>query len=552
MMGQFTRGLKKGLSAKSAGRPLDIRNACNVPAVRDFATPWDLDTPLLRISARDYFTNRSAFGGIHGFGGIGSGKTSGLGRMLAGAFLRAGYGGLVTAVKPEELELWRRYCAEHGRAGSLIVFDENAGFNFLAYELGRQGMNGIGTVVECLMRILEAAKRASPTASQKGGEPFWEDATRQLLRYALPPLYAAHGKVTVPDIIDFISSAPSTAEEVTSAEWQRGSFMYRVMDTAARRPRIPMDAAAMRDALNYWSSQFPRIPEKTRGNIVISVSTALDRFKRGRLQRAFCSKTSIVPEMCFSGAVILLAMPTLTWNEDGAIAQVLFKYMWQRCVLSRNSLEEKHRERPLFQYSDEAQETVSSYDGEFLGMCRGSNCAVASMTQSLPAYFSKIGGDNPRDAAMNLAGKYMTHVYFSNGCAETNEFAAKTCGRVMKRHANYSAGENHGTSYGMNYGTGSNSGSSSSWGNGILPGNTTTNKGSSDNWGENRGQSRGTSTSRGYSESMEYAIEPGDFGRCFKTGGAANNYQVTGIWYRSGETFKASGGNILPVTFSQK
>jgi hypothetical protein len=37
------------------------------------------------------------------------------------------------------------------------------------------------------MRIIEAAKRASPTASQRGGEPFWEDTTRQVLRYAIPP-----------------------------------------------------------------------------------------------------------------------------------------------------------------------------------------------------------------------------------------------------------------------------------------------------------------------------------------------------------------------------
>jgi hypothetical protein len=327
--------------------------------------------------------------------------------------------------------------------------------------------------------------------------------------------------------------------------------MKKIMDAAATRPKVPMDAAALEDTFRYWTAEFPRIPDKTRGNIVISATTVLDRFRHGRLQRAFCSKTTIVPEMSFHGAVTLLAMPTLTWNEDGAIAQVLFKYMWQRAVLTRNSLEQKHRERPLFLFSDESQETVSSYDGEFLGLCRDSKCCVLYMTQSLPAYFSKIGGDNPRDAAMNLAGKFMTHVYFSNGCAETNEHAARSIGKVLKRRANYSAGENRSTNYGMNYGEGDNRGSSTSWGGGMF-GNTTNNKGRSDNWGENRGQSNGTSVSRGYSESMEYAIEPGDFARCFKTGGAANNYQVTGLWFRAGEIFRASGTNVLPVTFSQK
>ena len=52
-------------------------------------------------------------------------------------------------------------------------------------------VEGIGTVTELLMRVLEAAKRASPTASQRGGDGFWDDATRQVLRYTIPALYAA-------------------------------------------------------------------------------------------------------------------------------------------------------------------------------------------------------------------------------------------------------------------------------------------------------------------------------------------------------------------------
>jgi len=116
--------------------------------------------------------------------------------------------GLVTCVKPEEVELWQGYAKEHGRARSLILFDENEGFNFLTYELARQGVDGIGTVTECLMRVLEAAKRASATASQRGGEAFWEDATRQLLRYAITPIYAAYGSLSISDIIRFISTAP--------------------------------------------------------------------------------------------------------------------------------------------------------------------------------------------------------------------------------------------------------------------------------------------------------------------------------------------------------
>jgi len=340
----------------------------------------DLDTPLLGVSPDDVFTCRDACGGVHVFGGIGAGKTFGS-YMLAGAYLRAGMGGLVTASKFEEVELWQRYARKHGRAS-------------------------IGTVTECLMRVVDAARKASGTASQRGGEAFWEDAARQVLRYTLPALYAAKGSLSIPDIIRFISTAPANVKEPTEREWQKRSFMYEMMDRAARFPKVRMSNAAIANTITFWSEGWPAIPEKTRGNICITITAALDRFNHGRLNRAFCGKTTVVPELSFHGAVIVLAMPTLTWNEDGVIAQQLFKFMWQRAVLSRNSLEEKHRERFLFGWSDESQEVVNSYDYEFLSLCRASKCCVTYLTQSLPTYFAKIGGDNPKDATEALVGRH--------------------------------------------------------------------------------------------------------------------------------------------------
>jgi hypothetical protein len=525
----------------------------------------DLDARLLGLSSeQDDFTLRDACSHVHAFGGSGQGKTTGSGKMLAGAYLRAGMGGLVTAVKPEEVDLWRRYSAAHGRERSLVLFDENEGFNFLAYELGRQGgADGIGAVTECLMRVVEAAKKASPTASQRGGEPFWEDSARMILRYSIPLIYSASGTLSIGDIIRFISTAPTHPKEVVDAEWQKRSFMYEVMEAAARSPVVPMARTALQDAITYWAEQFPAIPDRTRGNIVITVATTLDRFLHGRLNRAFCGRTTLVPELTFHGAIILLAMPTLIWNEDGVIAQQLFKYMWQRAVLSRNGLAQIHRERPVFLWSDEAQETVSSYDGEFLSMCRASKCCVTYLTQSLPTYYAKLGGDNPRDAAHSLVGKFNTHIYHSNACPETNDFAARTIGKVLTRRANFSTGTSQSMNLGMTSGASENSGSSSSWGNSFgsssgqgggnhsFNSNTGHNSGTGNNWGSNRGRGSSESVSQGYSEAMEYAIEPGDFGRILKNGGTQNRNRVTGIWYQAGRVFRASGNNFMLEIFQQ-
>lgn len=522
----------------------------------------DLDTPLLRLSAHDVFTLRDGCNGVHAFGQIGGGKTSGA-KVLAGAYLRAGFGGLVTAVKPEEVDLWKRYNREHGRGQSLILFDENEGFNFLEYELSRQGMDGIGTVTECFMRILEAAKKTNPTATHRSGEAFWDDASRQTLRYSILPLYAAQGSLSVGDIIRFLATAPQSPQDVTDSAWQKRSFMYGVMDTAARSPKVPIPAQALRDNIAFWSEEFPAIPDKTRGNILITVSATLDRFKHGRLNRTCCGRTTVVPELSFHGAVIVLAAPTNTWNEDGVIFQQLFKYMWQRAVLGRNALSKEHRERPLFQWSDEAQDTVGSFDFEFQSMCRGSLCCTTYLTQSLPTYFAKIGGDNPKDAAHALVGKFATQIFFSNSCAETNDYAARTIGKVMKRHANYNAGMSQSVNYGMSSGESENRGRNSSYGssssrtlqshphNASSSFNAGNNSGTGSNWGSNRGESKTDNESRGYSESMEYVIEPGDFARTLRTGGKPNNNLVTAVWFQSGRIFKATEQNTIKVTFRQ-
>src|SRR5258707_8180884 len=165
----------------------------------------DLDAPLLQISERDRFTLRDACQGVHVFGGIGSGKTSGSGQAIAAAYLRAGFGGLVLCAKPEEADAWIRYAKKHGRANSLLLFGERGGggFNFITYELARQGADGTGSVVECLMRILEAARLSNPSAG-RSSDSFWEDATRQALRNTIPILYAATGAVRIPEIIRFV------------------------------------------------------------------------------------------------------------------------------------------------------------------------------------------------------------------------------------------------------------------------------------------------------------------------------------------------------------
>jgi hypothetical protein len=180
------------------------------------------------------------------------------------------------------------------------------------------------------------------------------------------------------------------------------------------------------------------------------------------------------------------------------------------------------------------------------------------LTQSLPTYYAKMGGDNPRDAAHALVGKFTTNIFHSNACPETNEYASRVIGKVTKRRANYSAGNSTSVNVGMSAGSNDSWGSSSSSGSSFggkgnfgTNWNSGENSGGGNNWGENRVRGTSRNESRGYSENMEYAIEPGDFARCLKTGGPENRNHVTGIWFQAGRVFKASGMNFLLGRFKQ-
>lgn len=516
-----------------------------------------LDAPLLSVTKGDKFTLRDALQGVLVTGGIGSGKTSGSGAALAGAYLKAGMGGLVLCAKPEEAELWRSYCAKHGRLDSLVELDgKNGGFNWIAYELVRQGPAGINTVTECVMQGMEIASGVGQTAG-RGNEAFWVDTPKQIVRNSAPVIYAATGTVRIGDLLKFARSAPRSIAEMMDPNWQRDSFFFQCYLDAADR----LDDGTGERTTSYWRNDFATLDQKTRGNILISLTTSLDRFNHGWLQQMFCSETTIVPELTFQGTIILLNMPALTLNEDGIIAQQLFKYMWQRAVLARNALPPVHQERPVFLWADEAQYFVNSYDAEFLSTCRGSRACVVFLSQSLPTFYAKMGGDRARDSVHHLLGNFATKIWHNNSCPETNEWAARTIGRGLQQRSTFTEGEGTNQNFGMNMGEGSSwnrntkgtsfFGGGGGFGSGEPRWDEHGSEGGGDNWGRNRGHGRSTNTSWGTSEQMDFIIDAGQFGRMLKTGGPANGNRVSAVWYQAGRQFGASGGNAFIAEFGQ-
>ena len=493
-------------------------------------TPFvtDLDTPLLNLNGKDKFTVRDSFNGVHVFGAIGSGKTTGVGKALAGAFLRAGYGGLVMTAKSEEIEIWKKYCQQHGRESSMIVFDTSRHFNFLSYIFAMKGVDGANSATDTLMKVLKAADLAAGQGQGKEGEAFWVKTTREMILNAITVLYSAIGMVRVESIVEFVTSMPTSQPTPEEAQKPIINYALNRLTRCIDKPVHKLPAHTLKRVRNYWLRQFVAMPEKTRGSIVTSVTAELNRFSDGILRECFTTTTDIVPEMVFNGAIIIMGFSSLSYQEEGTVGQGLFKLMFQRAIESRNGLAKQFQERPTFLYADEAQYFVSHYDDTFLSTCRGSKCAVVYMTQSLPTYFAQLGKEKS-DAVDGFVGKFNTKVFHLNACPKTNKYASDLIGKGLKLHKNQSQ---------------------------TITSSKQTNRGATQtatNQGSN--QSEGSNETNGAQEHLDYFLEPNFFATSLRTGAPKNNYLVTGVWFSAGAQFQDpmpnTSSNVLLANFHQ-
>ena len=490
------------------------------------------ETPLLFLNGADRLTLRQAYEGIHVFGAPGSGKTSGSGQTIARAFMRAGMGGLVLCSKPSEVSRWQQYAAENGRESSIFIFDRGQGFNFIEYALARYGVESITNVVGILMRVLDDARKARGK-SGSDDSPFWDESIEEILQHSIPVLYSAHGTVTIQGILNFVVNAPVGAEKwkevAKNIEGNPTALALRNMSASPLNPLPPDDCKRM---VSYWmTGEWQKMDEKTRGNVITSLTSRLGLFRHGVLRDCFCGNTTVIPEMMFHGAVIVLAMPVQANETEGRLGQMVFKYMAQLAVEGRNALPERHRERPVFLWVDEAHRFISVKDEQFLAECRESRCCCVFLSQGLPSYYAALG-ERETKRVDGLIGKFGTQLFHQNGCHHTNEFASKIIGRglQMRRTVGDNRSTNHSTTKGKS--VGKSRGSSS----GV---NKSVNRGESEGVGTTRGMNQGggssvsSGTSGGFSHSSSYTGTGGGSSSTGHNSGWNGSKSSNSSWSRS-------------------
>jgi hypothetical protein len=538
------------------------------------------DTPLVRLNSHDALRVRDLFEGVQIVGGTGSGKSSGSGKALAHAMLTAGWGGLVLCAKPDEADRWTEYLRQTGRSAHLMRVQPGGRFtiNFPDYELHRPDGGGRDTynLVALMEVMMDATALAQGPAAGGEGAAFWILSRRELLANAIEPLVSATGRFRLDELMQMVTSAPTSREEAFSDEWKARSYCYRVLRASFEKPTgRALAVHELQASADYWFSTFAGLDPKTRSNIVATLTSAISPFLRGVLHDSFCTATTIIPEMTHEGAVIVWDFPVKSWGPAAVVATQMMKYQWQKAT-ERRAI--GPQTRPVFLFADECQFYLSEYDAEFQSTARSSKAATVYITQNLPTYYARLRGRDPRATADSLLGNFQTKIFHANTDHVTNQYAADLIGRSTQRRRsqNWSSSENaqvsetDSSSWGTQIGTnsGRNSGSSSSFGmssdgNGhftqtVSVGSSRGRQSGSSRSRSNGGgysfaesNSQGNSEGGGWSEQVDYTIQPAVFAARLRKGGEADRWLVDGVIVQGGRRFALTGAHWLPCTFRQ-
>ena len=468
-----------------------------------------LDLPLIKWSLGYPFTVRDACEGVLIMGGLGSGKTSGSGALLANKFLNNGFGGLVLTAKEEELQLWTNYCKKYNRLDDLIIFGQDSDhyFNFLDYESNR--LDKATGITHNIADTLKTVIKAGANDGQESDKAFWDASLQQLLVNAVDLCLLTHSKIRFEHIYKVVQSAPKSKSELSNAQWRANSTCFKLMKYAALKlnqsPKTKQaDELARRLYIieDFFLGNWLYLSEKTRSIVEQMFFAFGDRFMRDPLYSLFNTKTTVTPEDTIKGKIIIVNLPYLIYENTGRDGQVLFKYVWQRAMQRRQITE---RSRPTFLWVDEAHYFLHDHDIDHQSTARSYRACTVYLTQNLPNFSLHAGGgDKGISRFKALAGNLGTKFFHANSDTQTNEYAADLIGKDLQ-------------------------------------------------WVQSEGMSMGdnASFSEGSTQNLMHLIQPNEFAQQ-RTGGPLNDYIVEMVVHRQGIPFESTGRNHALFTINQK
>jgi hypothetical protein len=239
----------------------------------------------------------------------------------------------------------------------------------------------------------------------------------------------------------------------------------------------------------------------------------IDMLNRGLGRELLCTETNVTPEAMEEGRVVFADLPIAEFGPLGKLIQGILRHSFQLGIQRR---EIRRSPRPVFFFADEFQAFVSSYDNLFQSTCRSARVASVYLSQNVPNIVAALGGGQKGKAECDsLFGNLNLKVFNANSDPVTNEYAANLIGRTRQFFMNGGASNNP------------------------------------EDWTSTLLGFGASSTNGGFSEAMEYEVQPSEFAN-LRTGGRQHGRQIDALVFRSGRPFQDTGRNWRYATFQQR
>jgi hypothetical protein len=477
---------------------------------------WKPGTKVVAWSKKDSLTLESAYKGIFIAGATGSAKTTASGAAIAESLLSMNCGALVLTAKANEVSRWVKYCRRLGRSRDVVIFRPGEGFNYIDYERDRgTGGGDVENLVNLFSVGCEIADSAQSRKSsgREEGE-YWKNTRLQLCRHAVVLLTLGHESVGPNELYELVMSAPRSLEEKDSPEWRANSFCAQCLLQADERCKTIEERADLELAAKYFLREFATLDNKTRSNIVSTLTSMIDVLLRGLAKGMLCGETTVTPECLEEGKIVIMGVPLFDYGLPGALIQGIVKYSFQRALLRRDI---RRSPRPVLIFADEFQCFLNSFDQEFLATCRESRVINVCLTQNIPNLYAVLGGEQRGKSQVDsLLGNLNLKIMHANGDPTTNEWAANSIGH--SRQYVFSANTSH---------------DSQNW------------------WPGGMGYGMGPQISAGMTEAQLLAVQPSEFTQ-LRSGGRRNGWKADAIVFQAGEIFSDTATTWRRTTFRQR
>jgi len=477
----------------------------------------NLDKALLWLSRKDMLSVRDFLRQVLVTGGSGSGKSSGVVQTIARACLKQGFAIVVFVAKLSEVTAWKEYARATGRLDDLIIMEPGGRykFNFLDYEMNRPGGGESENIVTMFLILMKMGGRVERSQHSGGShDPFWEQAMREALKYAIELLKLAHQPVTLSDISRIICEAPTEGKQLERFnnlvgsedseaykeldEWSKEYFTVNCLAWASYNAKTRSEERDFEVIKSYFLKDFATLAPNTRTGVIAQLNAFASPFKTGMLAEYFTEETSpeIFPEEIFKGKILIINFAIKKLLQVGIYAQSIYKYLLEQAI-ERRPIDDNSK--PVFLFIDEAQYFLNGQDAFFLPTARDHLASTIVVTQNLNNLYATMSGANPRDQVNSILGNLNLKFFHANDCPDTNAWAANVIGQTFQEK---------------------------------------------DSFNFNGGGAGGS-----FSQQVHYQVLPQEF-TMLRTGSAVNNFKIDAIISCSGKKF-SNGKNYMRVVFEQ-